>query len=151
MPIPIDRLDVIRADCRRLVTKRSLMAAGAAVVPVPGVDMVADVGLLASLLPDISQRFGLDAKQVARLEPHVAERVFVIASSMGNTVIGRMVTKRLVTALLRRVATRVAAASVAKYVPVVGSGIAAGISFGAMKLVGNAHIEDCYRIARDLP
>jgi hypothetical protein len=33
----------------------------------------------------------------------------------------------------------------------VGSGIAAGISFGAMKLVGNAHIEDCYRIARDLP
>jgi hypothetical protein len=151
MPIPIDQLDAIRADCRRLVTKRSLMAAGAAVVPVPGVDMVADVGLLASLLPDISRRFGLDAKQVARLEPHVAERVLVIASSMGNTVIGRMVTKRLVTALLRRVATRVAAASVAKYVPVVGSGIAAGISFGAMKLVGNAHIEDCYRIARDLP
>lgn len=151
MPIPIDQLDAIRADCRRLVTKRSLMAAGAAVVPVPGVDMVADVGLLASLLPDISRRFGLDAKQVVRLEPHVAERVLVIASSMGNTVIGRMVTKRLVTALLRRVATRVAAASVAKYVPVVGSGIAAGISFGAMKLVGNAHIEDCYRIARDLP
>lgn len=150
MPIPIDQLDAIRADCRRLVTKRSLMAAGAAVVPVPGVDMVADVGLLASLLPDISRRFGLDAKQVARLEPHVAERVLVIASSMGNTVIGRMVTKRLVTALLRRVATRVAAASVAKYVPVVGSGIAAGISFGAMKLVGNAHIEDCYRIAREL-
>jgi uncharacterized protein (DUF697 family) len=150
MPVPIEQLDAIRADCRRLVTKRALMAAGAAVVPVPGVDMVADVGLLASLLPDISRRFGLDAAQVARLEPHAAERVFVIASSMGNTVIGRMVTKRLVTALLRRVATRVAAASVAKYVPVVGSGIAAGISFGAMKLVGNAHIEDCYRIAREL-
>lgn len=150
MPAPIEQLDAIRADCRRLVTKRALMAAGAAVVPVPGVDMVADVGLLASLLPDISRRFGLDAAQVARLEPHAAERVFVIASSMGNTVIGRMVTKRLVTALLRRVATRVAAASVAKYVPVVGSGIAAGISFGAMKLVGNAHIEDCYRIAREL-
>ena len=71
-----------------------------------------------------------------------------MASSMGNNVIGRMVTKRLVAALLRRVGVRVAAVSVAKYVPFVGSGIAAAISFGAMKLVGNSHIDDCYRTAK---
>jgi len=28
--------------------------------------------------------------------------------------------------------------------------VAAGISFGAMKLVGNAHSEDCYKTARAL-
>lgn len=143
-------LDRVRAECRKLVTNRSLVSAGAAVVPVPGADLVADIGLMTSLLPDISRRFGLDHEQVKKLEPHVAQRVFVLASSMGNTLIGRAVTKRLVAALLRRVAKRVAVASVAKYVPFAGSAVAAGISFGAMKLVGDSHVEDCYRTARAL-
>lgn len=146
----ITELDRVRADCRTLVTKRSLMAAGAAVVPIPGVDIVADLSLLTTLLPDISKRFELDHDQVEKLEPQTAQKVFVMASSMGNNLIGRLVTKRLVVALLRRVGMRVATASVAKYVPFVGSGIAAGISFGAMKMVGNSHIEDCYRTAKAL-
>lgn len=143
-------LERVRRDCRRLVTTRSLMSAGAAVVPVPGADIVADIGLLTSLLPDISRRFGLDHAQVEKLEPHMAERALVIAASLGNNVIGRMVTKRLAVGLLRRFGVRIASASVARYVPIIGSGIAATISFGAMKLVGNSHIEDCYRTARVL-
>ena len=143
-------LDRVRAECRKLVTKRSLMAAGAAVVPIPGVDIVADISLLTTMLPEISKRFELDHEQVGKLEPHLAQKVFVMASSMGNNVIGRMVTKRLVTALLRRVGKRVATASIAKYVPFVGSGIAAAIGFGAMKLVGKSHIDDCYRTAKAL-
>ena len=143
-------LDRVRAECRKLVTKRSLMAAGAAVVPIPGADIVADISLLTTMLPEISKRFELNHEQVGKLEPHLAQKVFVMASSMGNNVIGRMVTKRLVTALLRRVGKRVATASIAKYVPFVGSGIAATIGFGAMKLVGKSHIDDCYRTAKAL-
>lgn len=146
----ITELDRVRAECRKMVTNRSLMAAGAAVVPVPGADIVADIGLLTTMLPEISKRFELDHAQVDKLDPHIAQKVFVMASSMGNNVIGRMVTKRLVAALLRRVGLRVATASVAKYVPVVGSGIAAAIGFGAMKMVGDSHIEDCYRTARSI-
>lgn len=150
MPYTIVELDRIRRQCRRLVTTRSLMSAGAAVVPIPGADIVADVGLLVSLLPDISRRFGLDHEQVEKLDPRLAERVFVVAASLGNNVIGRAATKRLVTSLLKRVGMRVATASAVKYVPVIGSGVAAAISFGAMKLVGNAHIDDCYRTAKAL-
>lgn len=146
----IKELDRVRAECRRLVTKRSLMAAGAAVVPIPGADIVADISLLTTMLPEISKRFELDHEQVGKLEPHLAQKVFVMASSMGNNVIGRTVSKRLVTALLRRVGKRVATASIAKYVPFVGSGIAAAIGFGAMKLVGKSHIDDCYRTAKAL-
>ena len=146
----VAELDRIKTECKKLVTNRSLMSAGAAVIPIPGADIVADIGLLTTLLPDISKRFELDHNQVEKLEPQIAQKVFVLASSMGNNVIGRMVTKRMATALLRRIGMRVATASVAKYVPLVGSGIAAGISFGAMKLVGNSHIEDCYRTAREL-
>ena len=59
-------------------------------------------------------------------------------------------TKRVVIALLRRMGLRVATASVARYVPLLGSAVAATISFGAMKLAGNAHIEDCYTTAKAL-
>jgi len=71
----------------------------------------------------------------------------VMASSLGNTMIGRMVTKRIVVALLRRVGARIAVGSMAKFVPFAGSAVAATISFGAMKLVGNSHVEDCYKTA----
>lgn len=146
----LTELDRVRAECRKLVTKRSFMAAGAAVVPIPGADIVADISLLTTMLPEISKRFELDHEQVEKLEPHVAEKILVMASSMGNNLTGRAVTKRIVTALLRRVGKRIAAASIAKYVPLAGSGIAAAIGFGAMKLVGNSHIDDCYRTAKAL-
>ena len=146
----ISQLDAVRRDCRRLVTHRSLAAAGAAVVPIPGADLIADIGLLSTMLPAISKAFELDHESVEKLDPDIAQRVFVIASSLGNNVIGRMVTRRIAARLLRRVGVRVASASVAKYVPLVGSAITATIGFGAMKLAGNAHVEDCYRTARTL-
>ena len=146
----IAELDRLRDECRRMVTQRSMMSAGAAVVPVPGADLVADVGLLSNMLPAISAKFELDHEQVQKLEPRIGQQVLVIASSMGNNVIGRMVTRKLVVALLKRMGVRVATASVAKYVPFIGSAVAATISFGAMKLIGNGHIDDCYRTAREL-
>ena len=133
-----------------MVTKRALTSAGVAVVPIPGIDLVADVSLLSKMLPEISKAFDLDHDSVKKLEPSAAAQVFVVASSLGNNVIGRVVTRKLVTALLRRVGVRVATASVARYVPVLGSAVAASISFGAMKLAGNAHIDDCYRTAKAL-
>lgn len=146
----LPELDRVRHECRRLVTRRSLAAAGAAVIPIPGADIIADIGLLSSMLPAISQRFELDHASIEKLEPQIAERVFVVAASLGNNVIGRVVTRKVAVSLLRRVGLRVAGASMAKYVPVVGSAIAASIGFGAMKLAGNAHVEDCYRTVRAL-
>ena len=146
----IQELDRVRHDCRRMVTNRSLAAAGAAVVPIPGADVIADIGLLSAMLPRISAAFELDHASIEKLEPAIAERVLVIAASMGNNVIGRMVTRKIAVSLLTRVGVRIAAGSVAKYVPVLGSAVAATIGFGAMKLAGNAHVEDCYRTARAL-
>lgn len=146
----LETLDRVRMDCRRMVTTRSLAAAGAAVVPVPGADLLVDLGLLANMLPRISQAFELDHDAIEKLDPEIAERIFIVAASLGNNVIGRLVTRKLAVGLLRRIGVRVASASVARYVPVIGSVFAASISFGAMKLAGNAHIEDCYRTARAL-
>ena len=146
----LEDLERVRAESRSLVTRRSLMSAGAAVVPIPGVDLVADVGLLTTLLPKISEMFQLDHEQVQKLEPHLAQQVLVMASSMGNNVIGRAVTKRVVIAILRRMGVRIATGSIARFVPFIGSAVAATISFGAMKMAGNAHIDDCYATAKAL-
>ena len=143
-------LDAIRNDCRRMVTKRAAVSAGVAVVPIPGADLVADVGLLSKLLPAISERVGLREDQVRKMDATRAQQVLAIAGTLGNNVIGRAVSKRVVIALLRRMGVRVATASAARYVPLIGSAVAATVNFGAMKLAGNAHIEDCYATAKAL-
>jgi uncharacterized protein (DUF697 family) len=141
-------LEAVRAQCRRLVRNRSLISAGVAVVPVPALDVLTDLGLMRQMLPEISRRFGLDAAQVAALDPQRAQRVMAVANRVGSAVIGRVVTERLVASLLRRLGLRFATVSVAKFVPLVGSALAAGVSFGAMKLLGERHINDCFETAR---
>ena len=146
----IAELDHVRDEARSMVTKRALTSAGAAVVPIPGLDLVADVGILTNLLPSISERFGLREDQVKKMESSRAQQVLVLASGMGNNVIGRAVTKRVVIAILRRMGVRIATGSIARFVPFIGSAVAATISFGAMKMAGNAHIDDCYATAKAL-
>ena len=144
----IEDLDRIRDECRATVTKRSLVSAGTAVVPIPGIDLIADVGILTKLLPEISAKFGLDHEAVEKMEPRRAEQVLVVATSLGNTAIGRAVTKRVVAAVLRRVGIRLVGKQAAKFVPFLGQAVAASISFSAMKLAGDRHIEDCYETAK---
>jgi hypothetical protein len=59
-----------------------------------------------------------------------------------------MVTKQLITQVLKRVGIRVATKSVVKFIPILGQALAASISFGAMKWVGNSHVDDCYEVAK---
>jgi uncharacterized protein (DUF697 family) len=141
-------LDRVRDECKALVTKRAMVSAGTALVPIPMIDLVVDVNILTKLLPEISRRFGLDHEAVERMEPRRAEQVLVVATSLGNSAIGRAVTRRIVAAILRRVGVRLLGGQVAKFVPFLGQATAAGISFGAMKLAGDRHVDDCYETAK---
>ncbi len=141
-------LEAVRADCRKLVRSRSLMSAGVAVVPVPALDVLTDFGILRKLLPEISRRFGLDAEQVAALDPQHGQRVLAVANRLGSAIIGRIVTERLVVSVMRRLGLRIATGAVSKFVPIVGTALAAGVSYSAMKLIGDRHINDCYETAR---
>jgi uncharacterized protein (DUF697 family) len=146
----IVELEKARTDCRRLVTSRALAAAATSIVPIPGADIAADIGLLASILARVNERFGLSEAQIERLPRGSAEKALVVAAGLGNGVIGRVISKRLIALILRRVAGRLAVGSAAKFIPVAGTLVAAGLGFSAMKVAGNAHIEDCYSTARAL-
>ena len=144
----VEELDRIRDECKKLVTTRSAASAAAAAVPVPGADVAVDIGILMELIPSINRRFGLSHEQVEALDHQLKAKLVVIITSVGNDLIGSVVTKKAVMAILKKVGVRVAAKSVGKYLPIVGTALASSISFGAMKWMGNTHVDDCYEAAR---
>lgn len=148
LPQTLEQLDALRDECRAMVTRRAGLSAGAAVLPIPGLDLGADIALLVELIPAINRKFGLGAEQVRGLDPKIQRIVLVGATSLGNNMIGKWVTQQLVVQTLQRLGIRVASKTAAKFVPILGQALAASISFGAMKLLGNAHVEDCYQVAR---
>jgi len=150
--VPVGEADIesVARRCRRLVTKRALFAAGVAMVPLPGLDWLTDVGVLVKLLPEINAEFGLTPDQVERLAPDRRLAVFKAASVGGGMLVGRVVTRELVLTLLRVVGVRLTAQQAAKYVPIAGQAVSAALTFSALKLVCEQHIRQCMDIARQL-
>ena len=58
-------IDSVVRHCRRMVSRRATVAAGVAMVPVPGIDWLTDVAVLAKLIPDINHAFGLTPAEIA--------------------------------------------------------------------------------------
>lgn len=136
--------------CRRMVTQRALLAAGVAMVPVPGLDWATDVGLLAQLLPEINAAFGLSAEQIERLSPDRRVIVYKTVRAAGGLVIGRVVTQQVVMGLLKVVGIRLTAQQAAKYVPIAGQALSAVLAFSALKAVCELHIRQCVAICEQL-
>ena len=95
MPSPTE-LDRLREECRELVRKRALISAGAAVVPVPMLDMVVDAGILLSLIPEISQRFGLATEDIDAMDPAQKEKTWRQIRQRGSQLIGIVLTRQLI-------------------------------------------------------
>ncbi|MEK3644511.1 MULTISPECIES: hypothetical protein [unclassified Aeribacillus] len=148
LPKTIDQLDQIREECRKLVNRRSSVSAIAAAVPIPGIDVTVDAALVKDLLNEINQKFGLSKEQVDQLDAKTKELIIVLATSLGNELIGRTIGKKLVLSLVKKAATRMAAKQTSKLIPLIGIGVSAGISFATMKYLGNKHIDDCYKLVK---
>ena len=71
VPVPDtpEQINAAARQCRRMVTKRTLLGAGVALVPVPGVGWVTDIGVPMKLIPDINRTFGLMPEHVEQLAP----------------------------------------------------------------------------------
>jgi uncharacterized protein (DUF697 family) len=142
------QLDAARRECLQLVNQRAWVSAAAAAIPLPGLDVGADVAIMTRMIEQINEKFGLREQDVARLDAQTRQRLLVIITSIGSSLIGRYASKELIILALKRVGVRMASKQAAKFVPLLGTAIAAGVSYGAMRYLGNAHIEDCYRVLR---
>jgi uncharacterized protein (DUF697 family) len=150
VPATPEQIAAVAAHCRRLVSRRALLAAGLAVVPVPGLDWLTDVGILLKLLPDINRAFGLTPEQIEHLAPDRKVVVFKAVSAGGAMVVGRVVTRELVMNLLRVLGVRLTTQQAAKYVPVAGQAVSAALTYGALKWVCEQHIKQCIAICEQL-
>jgi uncharacterized protein (DUF697 family) len=150
--IPATRRDIvlIASECRRLVTRRALISAGASVVPMPGVDVAVDITVLLRMIEQINERFGLTLEQIERLAPQRRLFAYKAAMAVGSALIGRIVTRELVIKVLKTVGVRLSVKQAAKYVPFAGQAVAASLSFAALKALGDRHVEDCVRVAQTL-
>ncbi len=144
------QIDAVAQHCRRLVTRRALVAAGVAVVPIPGVDWITDVAVLLKLIPDINAAFGLTPAQVERLAPDRRVVVYKAISASGSLLVGKLITRDLVLHALRLVGIRLTTQQAAKYVPLAGQAISAALTFSALKYVCEQHIRQCMDVARQL-
>ena len=88
VPSTPQQIEAVARECRRMVSRRALLAAGVAVVPIPGLDWATNVGVLVKVLPDINKAFGLSAEQIERLAPD--RRVVVFKA--GKTALGARAT-----------------------------------------------------------
>ncbi|MDK9718009.1 MAG: hypothetical protein OEL57_08885 [Trichlorobacter sp.] len=143
-------IEQARNDCRTMVTRRALVSGAAVLVPLPGGDLLADVGMLMQLLPRINVRFGLSPEQVEELSPKLKIMAFDLTKRLGSRLIGKAVTTSLVTSLVTKMGARVGVKSVARFVPLVGQAAAAAISISMMRYIGNQHVEACYQLACQL-
>ena len=146
----IDTVDAIAQRCRHRVKQRALLAAGVAMVPVPGLDWLTDVGVLVKLLPDINRAFGLSPDQIERLAPDRRVVVYKAISAGGGMLVGRLITRELVMSVLKMVGVRLTTQQAAKYVPIAGQAISAALTFGALRYVCEQHIRQCIAVRRQL-
>jgi uncharacterized protein (DUF697 family) len=148
-PLPPE-LEATARQCRRLVSQRALMAAGVAVIPVPGLDWLTDIGVLMKLLPQINEAFGLSPAQIERLAPERRLVVYKVLSASGGLVVGKLITRDLVLRLLKIVGVRLTTQQAAKYVPLAGQAVSAALTYSALRYVCEQHIRQCAEVARQL-
>jgi len=150
VPDTPQQIEAVARQCRRLVTRRALVGAGVAMVPVPGIDWVTDVGILLKLIPDINRAFGLTPEQVERLSPDRRLVVYKAISAGGSLLAGKLITREVVMATLKAVGVRLTTQQAAKYLPLAGQAVSALLTFSALKYVCEQHIRQCMDVSRQL-
>jgi uncharacterized protein (DUF697 family) len=150
LPVSSEDLERVRDRCRALVRKRAAISAGVSVIPLPGVDVVADLSSFAVMVEEINKAFGLSPDQIDRLQPRMRVAAYQAVAALGGTLVGKIVTKELVLKLLQKSGARLAAKSAAKIVPLAGQIASAAIGFALFRQMGYQHIDACTRVAREV-
>jgi hypothetical protein len=146
MPRNAREMEEVAARCKKLVTKRAAVASASSLIPLPGLDIAADIGLLMELIPQINKEFGLTPAQIESLNPQKQLMVYKAIVALGGAMVGKLVTKEIIIHALKAVGVRMTVKQAAKYVPLAGQALSATLGFAAMKYIGHQHIKDCTKV-----
>ena len=133
---------------RKLLNKRAMVAAAASAMPVPGLDWAVDAAMLSKLIPEINKEFGLTPRQLDRLDPKKRDQVQKAVTLVGSVLIGKLISRELVIQAATKIGMRLTTKQLAKYVPFAGQIVSAAVGYAAIRYLGEAHMKDCIRVAR---
>jgi uncharacterized protein (DUF697 family) len=133
---------------RKLLHKRAVVAAAASAVPVPGLDWAVDAAMLSRLIPEINREFGLTPQQLDQLDPTKREQVQKAVTVVGSVLIGKFISRDLILKAATKIGMRLTTKQLAKYVPFAGQIVAATVGYAAIRYLGEEHMKDCIRVAR---
>ena len=132
---------------REEVKRRALLSAGAVLVPLPGLDVAVDVGVLVSMMNAINRAFCLSPDQIERLGMEERVAVYEALSGVGAVMAGKSVTGVAALTIAKQLGSRWCAGKTARWVPIVGQGL--------VKWLGEQHVRECLavrsRVAALLP
>jgi uncharacterized protein (DUF697 family) len=143
-------LEAIRQECLELVKKRAYLSAGVAVIPVPFLDVVIDVGILSLLIPEVNARFALAPEQISVFDPKTKQVHWNELRKRGVEFSGLVVARTAMKKSLNNVAAKYITKQVTKFIPLGGQAIAASLGYIVMKKVADAHVEECYNLAKSI-
>lgn len=141
---------LVRSKCRRLVLRKAAMSAGISVLPIPGLDIAADLSFLAQVINEINVEFGMSPEQILRLQPEMRVIAYEMMVGMGGVLIGKVVTREVIARLLQRSGLKMLVQHAAKIVPVAGQIASVSIGFVTFRAVANQHIDACVSAATEM-
>ena len=150
IPDSLQQIEQARERCRRLVRRRAVISAGVSALPIPGFDVVSDLGLFSILINDINVEFGLTPEQIERLQPKFRLIAYEAAVGVGGMMVGKLITRQLLFQVLTRGGMKSAAKQATKFVPLAGQLISAAIGFAAFRQIGYQHADACAAVAQEL-
>jgi uncharacterized protein (DUF697 family) len=150
MPVAARDVDAAIRRSRGMVRRHSLFAAGVAMVPVPGLDWLTDIGVLVKLTSQINEQFGLSTAQIERMAPDRRVAVYKALTTSGGLLVGKVVTQDLVLKAMKMVGVRMTSQQAAKFVPIAGQALSAALTYTALRYVCEQHIQQCAAVAKEL-
>lgn len=143
-------LDQVKADCKKMVKTRAYVSAGAAVIPMPFLDVVVDAGILSQLLPDISAAFGLAPERMPAFDAKTRTVHWNAMRERGLEFAGLVATRGVVRKSIQGLGSKILTKQVAKFIPLGGQVVAASMGYFTLRKVAFDHIDDCYHIAKQI-
>lgn len=130
-----------KEECKKLVYRYAGISAANGLNSVRGVDISVDVGIMLKLFKVLRESYGIENSKILNLGPAlipIANRVIEYATKEGIIII------------LKRNATKIVVKNAAKYVPFVGTAIAASTGFAITLSSGISYLDDIHTLADEI-
>ena len=143
-------LDQVKRDCEELVKSQAKFSAGAAVLPIPLVDLVIDASLLTKLLPQITQRFGLIPESAQVDLDKQDHESWMQYKDRAVQFVSLALSRGIAKKTIQGFGGRIIAQQVTKIIPFGGQLVSATMGYLIFKKIADDHINDCYKAAKQI-